>query len=148
MKHCVIHLNMSSFRHPQTDRACKIMKIMIGNYLRCFGLNNLDDCYELLPASDFSYNSAITEDIGIAPFQLDNRSNFMSALNFVTGYEISIEGVDNLKKSLTKSLNNAHHLRGNSKAKQSTNISQNYKPHNFCSIDVMDKIISVQGCLL
>lgn len=40
------------------------MNRVVENYSRCCCLYRKDDLYELLPAGEFAYNSAITEDLG------------------------------------------------------------------------------------
>ena len=71
MKLCDIQLKMSSSRHRQTDGAPEAMNRMIENYLRFYCLYHQNDWDDLLPAAEFAYNSAVSEDLGVSPFELD-----------------------------------------------------------------------------
>ena len=71
MELCGVQLKMSSSRHPQTDGASEIMNRMVENYLRCYCSYHQDDWDELLPAAEFAYNSAVTEDLGMSPLEMD-----------------------------------------------------------------------------
>lgn len=57
---------MSKSRHPQTDGLSEIINRMVENSIRFY-------CDDLLPAAKFAYNSAVTEDIGMTPFEMDLR---------------------------------------------------------------------------
>ena len=131
MELCGVQLKMSSSRHPQTDGASEIMNRMVENYLRCYCSYHQDDWDELLPAAEFAYNSAVSEDLGMSPFEMDIGWNPKSALDFMTGYESSVESVDDLKKNLRESLNDAQYSYGIAKAKQSAESSQKYKAPSY-----------------
>lgn len=60
-----VQLKISTSRHPQTDGSSEIMNPMFKNYLRCYCNYKQDNCDELLPSAEFSYNSALREDLGM-----------------------------------------------------------------------------------
>lgn len=66
-----IQLNRSTSRHLLTDGASEIMNRMAENYLRCFCNYQQDNWDELLPSAEFAHNSAVTEDLGVCPFEMD-----------------------------------------------------------------------------
>ena len=76
---------MSSSRHPQTDGASEIMNRMIENYLRCYCSYHQNNWDELLPAAEFSYNSAVSDDLGESPFEADLGCVPRSPLDFISG---------------------------------------------------------------
>ena len=88
MKLSGIQLKMSSSRHPQTDGASEIMNRMVENYLRCYCSYHQDNWDELLPAAEFSYNSSVSEDLGMSPFELDLGWIPKSLLDFLSGTEV------------------------------------------------------------
>lgn len=71
MSMCGVKLKMSSVRHPQTDGASVVMNRVVENYLRCFCSHKQNDWDILLPVAEFAYNSAVSEDLGVSPFELD-----------------------------------------------------------------------------
>lgn len=131
MKLCGVKLKMSSSRHPQTDGSSEIMNRMIENYLRCycnFHQNNWD---ELLPGAEFAYNSAITEDLGMSPFEADLGWKPKSPLDLVIGTSISNEGVAEFKEHLKATLEDAQFAYKLAKNDQSARSSLKYKPHLY-----------------
>lgn len=69
MSLCEVQLKMSSSKRPQTDGASEVLNRMMENYLRCYCSYDQNDCDELLPTADFAYNSAVSEDLGMSPFE-------------------------------------------------------------------------------
>ena len=118
MKLCDIQLKMSSSRHPQTDGASDLMNRMIENYLRCYCSHNQNYWDDLLPAAESAYNSAVSEDLGMSPFELDFGWNQKSALDFLTEPETPVKGVDDFKLVLKESLEDAKFSYKVSKARQ------------------------------
>ncbi len=68
---CGVKLKMYSSRHPQTDGACEIMSRTVEHYDRCYCNYHQDDWDELLPGAEFAYNTAMIEDLGMTPFEVD-----------------------------------------------------------------------------
>lgn len=126
-----VQLKMSSSRHPQTDGASEIMNRMIENYLRCYCSYHQDDWDELLPAAEFAYNSAVTEDLGMSPFELDLGWVPKSALDFISGSEVPVESVNEFKQRLKNSLNDAQYSYKVSKARQTAESSARSNPPKY-----------------
>ena len=104
MNLCGVKLNMSTSRHPKTDRALDMMNRMIEKYLRYFCSYNQDDWDELRPATEFAYNSAMTEDLGLCPFEIDIDWIPKFLLDMLSGFEISVKSVEKFKEKLKASL--------------------------------------------
>ena len=68
---CGIKLKMYTGRHLQTDSQSEVMKRMIENYLCCYCSHYQDNWDELLPAAEFAYSSAVSDDLGMKPFEMD-----------------------------------------------------------------------------
>lgn len=120
---------------------------MVEKYLRCYRSYHGDDWDEALPAAEFLYNSAVTEDFGMSHFEMKIGWNPKSGLEFVNGYESSMESVDYLKKNQRESLNGAQYSYGITKAKQPADPIQNYKPPN-CVIGLTYGLISCSTWML
>ena len=131
MKLCYIQLKMSSSRHPQTDGASEVMNRMIENYLRCYCSYHQNDWDDLLPAAEFAYNSAVSEDLGMCPLELDLGWNPKSAMEFLTKPETPVKGVEDFKLVLKKSLEDAKFSYKVSKARQSAYSTGKFKPPNY-----------------
>jgi len=126
-----LKLKMSSSRHPQTDGASEIMNRMIENYLRCYCSYHQNDWDKLLPAAEFAYNTAVSEDLGMSPFEMDLGWNPKSALEFISGAESSIESLDELKDKLRNSLEDAKFSYKVAKARQASESSLKYKEPKY-----------------
>ena len=131
MELCGIQLKMSTSRHPQTDGSSEIMNRMIENYLRCYCNYHQDDWDELLPAAEFAYNSAVSEDIGMSPFELDLGWCPKSPLDSLVSSADINETVEEFKSRLRESLNDAIFAHRMSKSSQSARSSLKYKPHMY-----------------
>ena len=97
---------MSTSRHTQTDGASQVMNRMVQKYLCCYCNYNQDNWDELLPAAEFAYNSAVTEDFGISPFEMDLGWKLKSQLELISGErgEDVNEGVEDFRRKLKVSL--------------------------------------------
>ena len=131
MELCGVKLKMSTSRHPQTDGTSEIMNRMIENYIRCYCSYNQDNWDELLPSAEFSYNSAVSEDLGMSPFELDLGWIPKSPLDFVSGNEIPVQSVEEFKKRLTASLEDAKYSYNIAKAAQSAYASRKFKDPDY-----------------
>ncbi len=65
-----VKLKMSSSRHLQTDDSSEIMNQMDENYLRFYYNYHKNDWDESLPGAEFACNSALSEDMGMTPFEV------------------------------------------------------------------------------
>ena len=100
---CDIKLKMSTTsRHPQTEGASEIMNRMVENDLRCYCSYNQNDWDNLLPAAEFAYNSAVSEDLGTSPFELDIGWKPKSALEFILCHGSLVQNVEEKKREIEK----------------------------------------------
>jgi hypothetical protein len=104
---------------------------MIENYLRCYCSYHQDDWDELLPAAEFAYNSAVTEDLGMSPFELDLGWIPKSPLDFISGSEVPVQSVNEFKERLKNSLEDAQYSYKVSKARQTAESSVRANPPNY-----------------
>ena len=104
MKLCGDKLKMSTSKHPQTDRAKEIMNRLVEYYLRFYCSYHQNDWDKPLPAAEFAYNSAVTDDLGVSPFELDLGWTQNSPLDMLSGKEILVQNVEEFKEKLRASL--------------------------------------------
>ena len=107
---------MSTRKHPQTDGATEIMNRMVENYLRCYCSYHQNDWDELLSAATFAYHSAVTDDLGMSPFELDFGWTQKSPLEMLLGKEIPVQNAEESKEKLKAALKDAQHSYKISKA--------------------------------
>ena len=131
MELCGVKLKMSTSRHPQTDGSSEIMNRMVENYLRCYCSYHQNDWDELLPAAEFAYNSAVSEDLGMSPFELDLGWIPKSPLDLLSGNEISVQSVEEFKNRLKTSLEDAKYSYKIAKAAQSAYSSKKFKTPEY-----------------
>ena len=131
MKLCGIQLKMSTSKHPQTDGSSEIMNRMVENYLRCYCNFHQDNWDELLPSAEFAYNSAITEDLGLSPFEIDLGWKPKSPLEILTSEKSNNESVEEFKFYLKETLEDAKFSYMVAKAEQNARSSLRYKPHVY-----------------
>ena len=131
MELCGVKLKMSTSRHPQTDGSSEIMNRMLENYLRCYCSYRQDDWAELLPSAEFAYNSALSEDLGISPFEVDLGWCPRSPLDLLSGKSISVESVEEFKAALHASLKDAQYSYKISRARQAAHASMRYSIPNY-----------------
>ena len=70
------------------------MNRMIESYLRWYCSYHQNDRDDLLPAAEFAYNSAVYEDLGMSPFELDLGWNPKSALEVLNRPETPVKEVE------------------------------------------------------
>ena len=131
MKLCAVKLKMSTSKHSQTDGATEIMNRMVENYLRCYCSYHQNDWDELLPAAEFAYNSAVTDDLGMSLFELDLGWTPKSPLDMLSGKEIPLQNVEEFKEKLKASLEDAQYSYKIAKASQSAYSSMKYRIPNY-----------------
>ena len=128
---CGVKLKMSTSHHPQTDGASEVMNRMIENYLRCFCSYSQDDWDELLASAEFAYNSAVSDDLGLSPFEVDLGWNPKSPLDLISRTDTPNETLNEFKSRLKETLEDAQYSYQLSKASQSAQSSMKYKPHSY-----------------
>lgn len=105
MKLCNVQLKLSTTRHPQTDGSSEVMNRLVENYLRSYCSYPQDDWENLLLSAEFAHNSAVTEDLGVSPFELVIGWNPHSTLDFLSGHRpVHGESVDEVMTNLQGSL--------------------------------------------
>ena len=126
-----VKLKMSTSRHTRTDGETAIMKRMVKNYLRSYLSSHQNDCDKLLSAAEFAYKSAVTEDPGMSPFEMDLGQTPKYPLDMHSGKEIPVRNVEEFKEKLKESLQNAHYSYRLAKAIQSAYSSLKYLVPNY-----------------
>lgn len=100
MKLCGVNLRMSSAKHPQTDGASEVMNRMLENYIRCFCNYEQDDWDLFLPCAEFAYNSAVSEDLRLCPFEVDLDWKPKGPLDMLLGTSTALEPLSDFRNHL------------------------------------------------
>ena len=108
---------------------------MIENYLRCYCNYHQNDWDELLPGAEFAYNSAISDDLGMLPFEVDLGWNPKSPLDLISSNYESNESIGEFKERLKSTLEDAKYAYKLAKADQTARSSLKYNPHMYKSGD-------------
>ena len=125
-----IKLKISTSCHPKTDEAFEIMNRLVEKYLRCYCNYHKNDWGELLPTAEFAYIFALTEYIGMSPFEMDFGYLQKSPLDQLHGNSEKNEQIDDFKLQWKESLKDAVHAHKISKPSQSPRAVTKYKPHS------------------
>ncbi len=104
---------------------------MVENYLRCYCNFHQNDWDELLSGAEFAYNSAISDDLGMTPFEVHLGWNPKSPLDLVPSTSYPNETDTEFKKRLKYTLEDAMFAYKLAKADQSARSSFKYKPHSY-----------------
>lgn len=96
---CGVKLIMASARHPQTDVTFEVIYRVVKSYLRCFCKHKQDNWDILLPSAELAYKSAVSEDSGTSPFEVDLRLGRRDPLDIITG-KTTIQAVEEFKEEL------------------------------------------------
>lgn len=127
MKLCGVQLRMSSSKHPQTDGASEVMNRMVENYIRCFCNYEQNDWDLLLPFAEFAYNSAVSEDIGLSPFEVDLGWKPKGPLDTLLRSSTNLESLSDFRDRLKAVMEDAQYAHRLAKAKQIAEASVHYK---------------------
>lgn len=136
MSLCGVKLKMSSARHPQTDGASEVMNRVLENYLRCFCNHKQNDWDILLPAAEFAYNSAVSEDLGTSPFEVDLGWRPRDPLSVITG-TTPVQAVDDFIEGLKGAFEDARYAHTLAKARQSVESGIHSKKPNYKTGDMV-----------
>lgn len=129
---CGVTLQMSSTHHPQTDGTSEIMNRLIENYIRCYCGYRQNDWDDMLPAAEFAYNSAVSDELQASPFEVDLGWVPKSPLaQLGSVLETPIASVNELKGRLAAALNDARFAHQVSKAKNASYASQRMKEPSY-----------------
>ena len=135
MKLCDIRCQMASSHHPQTDGLSEVMNRMVKNYLRCFCSLRQTDWDKLLPAAEFAYNSAESEDLSLSPFEVDLGWKPKSAIDIAHKSSTPVESVETFRRFLHSGLQDARFAHQLAKASNSAQSGQRYRPHEYTVSD-------------
>lgn len=72
---CGGKFKMSSARHPQTEGASVVMNRTVGNFIRCYCYVKQDNRDLLVTATEFAYNSTLSEVLGASTFEINLGGN-------------------------------------------------------------------------
>lgn len=129
---CDIQTKMSTSHHPQTDGSSEITNRMIENYLRCFCDHNQQDWDRLLTSAEFAYNSSDIPHMNISPFELDIGWKPKSPLELLSSRsDYSTEGINDLRKLLLSSFEDAVFAHRLAQARQAAYNSKKYRPPSY-----------------
>jgi hypothetical protein len=127
---CDVKLKISTSRHPKTDSSSEIVNRMLENNLRCYLSNRQDDWADPLPSAEFAYHSAVSDDLGMSPFEVDLGWCPRSPPDLLSGSRVSIESVEEFKTTLQASIKDAWYSYDLSRARQAAQSSMRYSiPH-------------------
>lgn len=77
---------------------------MLENYLRYFCNYRLTNWVELLQAADFAFNSALSDDLGISPFEMDLGWKRKELLNTFSSLDTNVASLDDFHDLLQNSI--------------------------------------------
>lgn len=137
MKLCGVHTHMSTSRHPQTDGASEVMNRMVENYLRCYVSHHQKDWDLLLPCAEFAYNSAVCEDLGSSPFEIDRGYVPRAPVDLFMKHNTVIETVNEFKNRQAAALADARFCHRLAKARQSAYSAQKYEDPKYSIGDMV-----------
>lgn len=125
---------MSTSKLLQTDGSTEITNRMISNYLRCYCNYNQSNWAELLPAAEYTYNSAPVESMAISPFETDQGWQPASSLDLLSRrYSTTIQNVTDLKVRLASTFNDTKFAMRIAQARQPAYNQKCYMPPN-CTV--------------
>ena len=96
---------MSTSHHLQTDIAQQIKNRIIENCLGFQQNYHQDNWDELLPTAEFACNSAVSEDFGVSPSEIDFGWNTKSPLYMLNTISKKNKSVEEFKLKLKETLN-------------------------------------------
>lgn len=132
MQLCGVNFRMASAKHPQTDGASEVMNRMIENYIRCFCSYEQNDWDLLLPCAEFAYNSAVSEDLGLSPFEVDLGWKPKGPLDVLFQSVTKLESLSDFRDHLKAVMQDAQYAHQLAKAKQIAEASVHFKRPNYC----------------
>ena len=128
---CGVKTRMSSARHPQTDGASEVMNRMVENYIRCFCSFEQTDWDVLLPSAEFAYNSAVSEDIGLSPFEVNLGWKPKAPLDTLFQSIVPLEALSDFRDRLQAVADDAMYAHQLAKARQTAEASVHFKKPTY-----------------
>lgn len=107
MQLCGVKLRMSSPRHPQTDGASEVMSRVLENYIRRYCEYKQRDWDTILPAHEIAYKSAVSEDSGMTPFELDLRWRPRDPLDILAEEKPKVQAIEDFAARLKRAFDDA-----------------------------------------
>lgn len=140
---CGVTGKMSTSHHPQTDGQSEVMNRMVENFLRCYCALNQRNWDTLLPAAEFAYNSSLSEDLGMTPFEVDLGWQPKSAVNLLQAKESSNESINQFKERMAEAFRDARFSHEVAKARQSAYSANKTQAHPYKKGDLvwLDKVL-------
>ena len=92
---------------------------------------------ELLPAAEFAYNSALSEDLGVSPFEMDLGWKPKEPLDMFSHTNTKLDSLDEFVEMLKVSLKDAQYAYKVSRARQSAASSMKCEEPSY---EVGDKV--------
>lgn len=131
MERCGIRTRKSSTHHPQTDGSSEIMNRMVENYFRCYCSLRQDDWDELLPAAEFAYNSAKSEELQATPFEVDLGWNPRGPLDMLLPVDPTVESVTQFNARMNSAMEDARFSHELAKARHAAYAAQKLTPPSY-----------------
>lgn len=131
MQLCGIKKAMSTSNHPQTDGSSEIMNRVLENYIRCYCSLQHETWDEFLHSAEFSYNSAISDDLGMTPFEVDLGYNPKSPIDLLKKSDDTVESINEFRNRIKSTFEDAQFCHVLAKARQSANASVKYQTPNY-----------------
>lgn len=128
---CDIHSRMSTARHPQTDGASEVMNRMIENHIRCFCSFEQTDWDLLLPDAEFAYDSSVSEDLGMSPFEVDLGWQPKAPLDSLFTGSTTVESLMDFRDRLQMVFDDASYAHELAKARQTAQASLHSQIPNY-----------------
>ena len=122
---------MSKSHHPQTDGLSEVMNRMVENFIRCYCALNQKNWDELLPAAECACNSAVTEYLGMSPFEVDFGWQPRSPVDLLQTKECFRESVNEFIYHMGEALWDATFAHELAKARQSAYSARKTHPHPY-----------------
>lgn len=104
-----VKLKMPTSRHPQAGGSSEIMSRALEKYLRCCCNYRQSDWAELLPAAELAHSSALSEDLGASPLEMDLGWRPKEPLDMLSRAPTSVESLEEPRALLQSSLRDAPH---------------------------------------
>lgn len=134
---------MYTSHHPQTDGLAKVMNRVVEFFIRCYCALNQKDWDCLLPAAEFAYNSSVSDDLGMAPFEVVLGWKPKSPEDLLSSSESTTESVNEFRRRLAAALEDGIFAQEVAKMRQSAYFERNIQPPNCKVYDLvwLDKFL-------
>lgn len=113
-------LKLSTSTHTQTYKPHEIINEIFEIYLSCYWFYYQDEWSQLLPPAELAYNSVVSKDLEVSPFEMDLGWKEHNRVNLICEEEVLIQRLelDRVWKRLKSSLHAARFSRKNAMARK------------------------------